>query len=180
MLKTAWIFWIPMIISDFPGGSVVNNLPANAGDAGPIPGSRKSSGEGNGNLLQYSCLGNPRDRRAWWATTHGVTKHRTWLSHWACTQQQYWNINKQILLTLSPSSPSLCPRLQIAVSRQDLVQAAGTWGVYLQSHHLLPQPRLLSFLTPRPSFLGSPRAGFLSSSFYQVDRSHISVWLRLP
>ena len=47
----------------FPGGSVVKNPPANARDLGSIPGLGRSSGEGNGNSLQYSCLGNPRDRR---------------------------------------------------------------------------------------------------------------------
>ena len=46
------------------GGSVIKNLPANAGNAGCIPGSGKSPGEGNGNLLQYSCLRNPMDRGA--------------------------------------------------------------------------------------------------------------------
>ena len=46
----------------FPAGSVVKNLPANAGDTGLIPGSGRSPGEGNGNPLQYSCLGNPMDR----------------------------------------------------------------------------------------------------------------------
>ena len=46
----------------FPGVSVVKNPPANAGDAGSIPGLGKSPGEGNGNLLQCSCLGNPMDR----------------------------------------------------------------------------------------------------------------------
>ena len=52
----------------FPGGSVVNNLPANAGamrDVGSIPGSERSPEEGNGNPLQSSCLGNPMDREAW-------------------------------------------------------------------------------------------------------------------
>ena len=58
----------------FPGGSVVKNLPANAGDMGSIPGSGRSPGEGNGNTFQYSCLGNPMDRGAWWARVHGVTK----------------------------------------------------------------------------------------------------------
>ena len=53
---------------------VVKNLPANAGDAGLIPGSGRSPGVGNGNPLQYSCLGNPMDRGARWATVHGVTK----------------------------------------------------------------------------------------------------------
>ena len=55
-----------------------------AGDAGPIPGSGRSPGEGNGNLLQYSCLGNPRVRGAWWATVHAVPKSQTRLS----TEQQ--------------------------------------------------------------------------------------------
>ena len=58
----------------FPGGSVVRNLPANAGDEGSIPGSGRPLGEGNGNSLQYSCLGNPMDRVAWWATVHGGHK----------------------------------------------------------------------------------------------------------
>ena len=53
---------------------MVENPLANAGDAGSIPGSGRSPGEGNGNPLQYSCLGNPMDRGAWWATVHGVAK----------------------------------------------------------------------------------------------------------
>ena len=59
---------------NFPGGSVVKNQLANAGDVGSIPGPRKSSGNGNGNSLQYSFLGNPTDRRAWQAIINGVTK----------------------------------------------------------------------------------------------------------
>ena len=58
----------------FPDGTVVKSLPANAGDSGSIPGLGRSSGEGNGNPFQYSCLGNPTDRGAWWATVHGVTE----------------------------------------------------------------------------------------------------------
>ena len=69
----------------FPGGSVVKNPPANAGDADPIPGSGRSPGEGNGNPLQYSCLGNPMDREAWWATVHGVAKES---DHNLATKQQ--------------------------------------------------------------------------------------------
>jgi len=61
----------------FPGGSAVKNPPANAGDVGSIPGSGRSPGEGNGNPLQYSCLGNPMDRGTWQVTCHGVTKSWT-------------------------------------------------------------------------------------------------------
>ena len=56
---------------------VVKNLPANIGDSGDmilIPGLGRYPGEGNGNLLRYSCLGNPMHRGAWQATVHGVTK----------------------------------------------------------------------------------------------------------
>ena len=60
----------------FPGGSAVKNLSANTGDVGSIPGSGRSPGEGNGNPLQYSCLENPTDRRAWEATVYGVPRVR--------------------------------------------------------------------------------------------------------
>ena len=62
---------------------VVKNPPANVGDirnAGLIPGSGRAPGGGHGNPLQYSCLENPMDRAAWWATVHGVAKSRTGLS----------------------------------------------------------------------------------------------------
>ena len=59
---------------DFPGSSVVKNLPASSGDASSIPGLGRSPGEGNDNPLQYSCLGNPIDRGAWEATVHEVAK----------------------------------------------------------------------------------------------------------
>ena len=53
---------------------MVKNPPANAGDSCSIPESRRSPGEGNGNSLQYSCLGNPMDRGDWRAAVYGVTK----------------------------------------------------------------------------------------------------------
>ena len=61
----------------FPGGSVVKNLSANAGDVrdmGLIPGLGRSLGEGNGNPLQYTCWENPRDKGAWPAIVHEVSK----------------------------------------------------------------------------------------------------------
>ena len=67
----------------FPGGTVVKNLPANAGgasDVALIPGSGRSPGEGNGSSLQYSCLENSTDKGVWQATVHGVTKSQTQLS----------------------------------------------------------------------------------------------------
>ena len=53
---------------------MIKNPPANAEDTGLIPGLGRSTGEGNGNALQYSCLENPMDRGAWRSTVHGVTK----------------------------------------------------------------------------------------------------------
>ena len=65
----------------FPGGSEVKVSACNVGDLGSTPGSGRSPGEGNGNPLQYSCLENPMDRGAWWATVHGVAKSQTRLSN---------------------------------------------------------------------------------------------------
>ena len=65
---------LPLFKESFPGGSVVKNLPANAGDTDSILGSGRCPGEGNSNPLQYSCLENPRDGGAWRATVHGVAK----------------------------------------------------------------------------------------------------------
>ena len=61
----------------FAGGSVVKNLPANAGDLLSIPGLGRSPGGENSNPLQYSCLENSIDRRTWWATVRGVAKSWT-------------------------------------------------------------------------------------------------------
>ena len=62
------LFIVFVLLRDIPGGSTVENLPANAGDTG------RPSGGGNGYPLQYSRLGNPTDRGAWRATVHGVAK----------------------------------------------------------------------------------------------------------
>ena len=90
-----------------PGGSVVKNLPANAGDPGDsglIPELERSPGEGNDNPLQYSCLENPMDTGAWRATVCGVAKSETRLS------------NQHILL------------LQSMESRRSGFGSCGTWA----------------------------------------------------
>ena len=58
----------------FPGGSDGNVSAYNAGNLGLIPGLRRSPEEGNGNPFHHPCLGNSMDRRAWWATVHGIAK----------------------------------------------------------------------------------------------------------
>ena len=75
--------------TDFPGGSDSKASAYNAGDLGLIPGLRRSPGEGNSNLLQYSCLENPMDRGSGYATVHGVAKSRTRLSDFTFTICHY-------------------------------------------------------------------------------------------
>ena len=108
----------------FPGGSVVKNLPASAGDirdTGSIPRLGRSPGGGHGNPLQYSCLENPMDRGAWWAMVHGVTNSWTRLSNWTevqiCPFGPHWH---QCLLSFAEPSSSipcifLCERLSIHI-----------------------------------------------------------------
>ena len=76
---------------DFLGGSDGKASAYNAGDPGSIPGSGRSSGEGNGNPLQYSWLENPMDGEGWQATFHGVTKSQTRLSNFTSLHfKQSW------------------------------------------------------------------------------------------
>ena len=68
------------VLIEIPGGSAIKDIPANAGDArdmGSIPRSGRSSGEENGNPVQYLCLENTMERGAWWVAIHGVTKSWT-------------------------------------------------------------------------------------------------------
>ena len=74
------IYCANIFIGVFPGGTVVKNLPANAGDLGSIPGSGRSPGGGYGNPFQDSCLKNPMNGGAWQATVQLVTKGQTQLS----------------------------------------------------------------------------------------------------
>ena len=72
------LFYLYLV--NFPGGSDSKVSACHAGDLGSIPGSGRSPGEGNGNPFQYSCLENPMDGGACWATVHGVAKSWTRLS----------------------------------------------------------------------------------------------------
>ena len=69
----------------FAGGSDSKVSVCSAGDPGSIPGSGRSSGEGNGNSLQYSCLENSMDGGAWWTTVHGVAKSQMQLNNFTFT-----------------------------------------------------------------------------------------------
>ena len=69
------------VSTGLPCGTVVKNLPANAGNAGSIPELGRFPGEGNGNSLQYSYLGNSMHGGTWWGTVHGVAKSQTRLSN---------------------------------------------------------------------------------------------------
>ena len=71
-------------LSSFPGSAEVKASACNVGDLGSIPGSGRASGEGNGNPLQYSYLGNPMDRGSWRATVKGVAN----FEHSLATEEQ--------------------------------------------------------------------------------------------
>ena len=93
---------------------VVKNLPANAGDlrhAGLIPGLGRFPGEGHGNPLQYFCLENPMDRRAWWATVHGVTQSWTQLKQLSTAQHVPRLIFHQALVHPLPKIYDTCMHL---------------------------------------------------------------------
>ena len=82
----------------FPGGSDSEESACNAGNLGLILGSRRSPGEGNGCPLQYSCLGNPMDRRSWRTTDHGVAR----VGHDLATKRQQHTVMKihKVLLVI--------------------------------------------------------------------------------
>ena len=85
-----------MLYLCFPGGSDGKVSVCNAGDLGSIPGLEKSPGEGNGSPLQYSCLENPMDGGAWWATVHGVAKSQTRLRDFTFTFMFYLKVVKRV------------------------------------------------------------------------------------
>ena len=98
----------------FPGSAVVKNLPVNAGDTGSILGMGRSPEGGSGNPLQYLCLENPMDRRAWQVTALGVTKSGTQLSSRHGHEQRPGGPRARVLcprpwgLGTSPPGTSVC------------------------------------------------------------------------
>ena len=93
----------------FPGGSEVKASACNAGDLGLIPGLGRSPGERNGYPLQYSCLENPLDGGAWWATVHGVAKNRTRLSDFVSSTYFCVDTSEYVVLCLvTLSGLTLC------------------------------------------------------------------------
>ena len=103
---------------------MVKNPPSNA-DVGLIPGLRQSPGEGNGNPLQYPCLGNPMDRGVWWATVYGVTKSWTqlsWLKQWCeshDTEAVTWKSFSCVWLFATPWTVAYHAPPSMGFSRQE-------------------------------------------------------------
>ena len=126
---------------------MVKNLSANAGDTrdvGLIPGSRRSSGEGNGNSLHYSCLEYPRHRGALWAAVHGVTKESV------MTEQPNNNDNKNNNRELYDATclpQNACvPHSRIFCTIEIIVPNISGVHVYLQkSHFLVSVPEIVCF-----------------------------------
>ena len=105
----------------FPGSSEVKASAHNPGDLGSIPGLGRFPGEGTGNPLQYSCLENPMDRGAWWATVHRVAKSQTRLSDFSFTKRKVnplSPINKQ-----TNKKPSELNRNQKVESHQPIFKS---------------------------------------------------------
>ena len=106
---------------------LVKNLPANAGDSGSIPGLGRSPGEGNGDPLQYSCLGSPMDRGSCWATVHGVSKSHTRL--------------KQLSVCTHTHTHTPCEKAEVAREKPSLLWRLVLWRAELRalrtSYHFL-------------------------------------------
>ena len=126
-----------------PGGSDSKELICNVGDLGSIPGMGRSSGEGNGNPLQYFCLENPMDRGAWWATVHGVTvlDMMEWLSMSMCAHGQthtHTHTQKQNISSFKERTEcysGMFPPLWVAFLSILFFFSLGSFPLSLPSHH---------------------------------------------
>ena len=142
--------WLPRRLS-------VKNPPADSGDPGPIPGAGRCPGEGNGNPLQYSCLGNPMDRGAWRVTVHGLQGVRTRLSD--CTTAR-----RATLTTSSCLQPPAAPGIRRCVQRlfaelRRCARPPSRSGLGTASHQppLAPGPFCPQETPGRPLFRQIPR-----------------------
>ena len=162
-----WV-WICLPLG-FPGGSVGKESTCNAGDLGDmgsIPGSGRSLGGGHGNPLQYSCLENPMDRGAWWATAHRVAKSQPslkWMSMNALSAFVLDLPDYLILYPLSISRRSQGPELGLerwSLEGMLFLATCGLWELLVHtagwacvSFHSLPfHPLLLMLRAPLTSF----------------------------
>ena len=114
-----------------PGSWVVKNLPANARDMGSIPGLGRSLWEGTDNPLQYSCLGNPMDRGAWWAVVHGVAR-----------ESDIVQLLSHVWLFVTPRTAACQPSLSIT-NYQSLLKLMSIKSVMPFNHLILCCPLLL-------------------------------------
>ena len=144
--------------------ALVKNPPASSGDVGSISGSGRSPGGGNGNSLQYSCLGNPMDRGAWQATVHGFTKVRFDFSSVA-----------QSCLTLCDPMDYSTPGFPVHHQLPELAQTHVHWvGNAIQPSHPLSSP---SPPAPSPSQHQS-LFKWVSSSHQVAKVLEFQTWLR--
>ena len=133
----------------FPDGSAVKNLSASAGDMGSIPGSGRSSGEGNGSPPQHSCLGNPMDRGTWWASVHRVAKSKTRLSE---QQQQLDEMQRSI--QMAKRHGARCG--EVVYSASSSFMSSATWkfsdphtiGLFMEASSHKCDGSLSQFLPP--------------------------------
>ena len=144
----------------FPGGSEVKASACNAGDLGSNPGSGRSPGEGSGNPFQYSCLENPMDRGAWWATVYRVAKSRTWLSNF--TILLHFSSVAQLCPTLCDPMNLSTPGLPVHHQLPEFTQTC----VHRVSDAIQPSHPLLS---PSPP---APNPSQHQSPFQWVNSSH--------
>ena len=137
-----------------PGGSVVKNLPVNAGearDAGLIPGLGRSPGVGNGNLLQYSFLENRIDRRSWWARVPGVSKSQTFKhTNLSCNSSLYKHremaLKSIYCFTNTQISPIYLRRYTNLVKHLDLPEKTPSWWKLLPFFCLFSDRSILPVL----------------------------------
>ena len=140
----------------------------NAGNPGSIPGSGKSSGEGNGNPLQYSCLENLMDG-AWKATVHGVTKSQTWLSDFTSLQASF-----NFMAAITICSDFGAPKCKVSHCFH-YVPIYLPWSDGTRCN--VPSFLIVSF---QPAFLLSSftfiKRFFSSSPLFAIGWSHLHIW----